>query len=62
MKIILEEGPEIIRTDEGDIQRGIPFEASDELGEKFLNHPVYKFREINERYAQSAKRKAKKEE
>jgi hypothetical protein len=48
MKIILEEGPQIIRTDEGDIGRGVPAEVSDALGEKLLANEVYKFTKIEE--------------
>jgi hypothetical protein len=36
MKVIFNDGPETIRTDEGDIKRGGPAEVSDALGARLL--------------------------
>ena len=36
MKIIFNDGPETIRTDEGDIQRGVAADVSDALGARLL--------------------------
>ena len=48
MKIQFDEGPEAVGTDEGAIQRGVPTEVSDALGEKLLLNGNYKFRRVDE--------------
>jgi hypothetical protein len=57
MKIQFDEGPEVIRTDEGDIKRGEPFKASDVLGERLLEHHHYKFHIVEEPAKSSRKKK-----
>jgi hypothetical protein len=47
MKIVYNEGPQTIRTDEVDFKLGIPEEVSEELGNKMLSHPVYVFTKIS---------------
>lgn len=47
MKIVMEEGPQTLRTKEGDIHPGRPHDVSDALGKRLLANTVYKFKEID---------------